>query len=378
MFASIVVVSIGLLLPQARGQKIAVIGGAISGSFTTKYLADYDEKCFISDIHIYEPNPVTRPTKVTDSPINDWQGSRVNSLQLNDGSIIEIGASIAHDGNPLILEMIKGDPRLEATRPFHTGKEEEPPQGGFGIFDGTDKWPIPPHVGPKWVRTVNTLIRYNFDLKAVMRVAQQAVDSFQQVFDLLNSTNSDTFYRSPDEIWKTVGLYKAVHMSFGTFLDGLRIYVEPSYIRRLLPLQGNIRDEFLTAVNLVNYNQNVDQVNALVGLGSFAASTGELFSVRGGNYQLIPSAIKQANVLRSERGCEPVQQIGKRVTTVVGSLDGFQLYSGEDWLGKFDRSFGCLCLLLLVSRFAHYPVQRQVNMTLLYWRHLFICRALIL
>ena len=166
------------------------------------------------------------------------------------------------------------------------------------------------------------------------------MDSFQEVFELLNSTSPDTFYRSPDEIWKKVGLYKAVHNSFGAFLDSLGIHVEPSYIRRLLPFHGKIRDEFLTAINLVNYNQNVDRVNALVGLGSFAASTGELFSVRGGNYQLIPSAIKQANQKRSERGCEPVQQIVKRITTVVGSLDGFQLYSGEEWLGRFRR-LGC-------------------------------------
>ena len=160
------------------------------------------------------------------------------------------------------------------------------------------------------------------------------MDSFQEVFELLNSTSPDTFYRSPDEIWTKVGLYKAVHMSFGAFLDGLGIYVEPSYIRRLLPFQGKIRDEFLTAVNLVNYNQNVDKVNALVGLGSFAASTGELFSVRGGNYQLIPSAIKQANEVRATRGCNQVQQIQKRITTVVGNLDGFQLYSGEELIGK--------------------------------------------
>ena len=172
MFIFKLFAAVGLLLSQlVRGQKIAVIGGAISGSFTTKYLADYDEKCVISDIHIYEPNPVMGPTKVSDTPSSDWQGSRINSLQLNDGSIIEIGASIVHYGNPLVLEMIEGDPLLDPTRPFHTGKEEDPPEGGFGIFAGTTDWPIPPYQGPKWVRTLKTLLRYNFDLKRISTVA---------------------------------------------------------------------------------------------------------------------------------------------------------------------------------------------------------------
>lgn len=164
---------------------------------------------------------------------------------------------------------------------------------------------------------------------------KQIVDAYNQVPSLLNSTSSDTFFQSPDELWDKIGLLKAVHMSFANFLDQLGIYVEPSNIRRLLPFQGRIRDEFLTAINLVNYNQNVDQVNAVVGLGSFAASTNELFSIRGGNYQVILSAIKQANQRRKERGCEQVQELTKHVTTVVGSLEGFQLYSGEEWLGEY-------------------------------------------
>lgn len=319
------------------GQRIAVIGGAISGSFTTKYLAEYDRKCAITEIHIYEPSPVTGPTKVSDEPSEDWQASRVNSLQLRDGSMVELGASIMHPGNPLVLEMIHGDEQLQTAPPFHTGKDEDPPEGGFGLFDGTKDWPIPPSEGPKRMRMFNTILRYNFDIYNIGKVTSQAVEAFQEVPILLNSTSPDTFFRSPDDLWKKIGLYKAAHISFGTFLEGLGIYSELGFLRRLLPFQGSFRNEFLTAVNLVNYNQNVDQVNALVGLGSFAASTGELFSVHGGNYQLIPSAIKQANQIREKRLCEPVKQIEKRITTVVGSLDGFQLYSGEEWLGKSNR-----------------------------------------
>lgn len=323
------------VLPGVWSQKIAIIGGAMSGSFTAKYLSDYDEKCAISHIHVFEPNPVTGPIRVSDLPWKDWQGSRVASLQLNDGSIVELGASIAHEGNQLILEMIDGDPSLERTQPFNTATDDEPPVGGFGVFGGTRNWPIPPHEGPEWMRTLKTILRYNFDLKKVAQVCGQAVESFQILKPLLDSVDADSFFRSPDEIWKRIGLYKAAHISFATFLDGLGIHEVPDTFRRMLfPFQGNIRDEFLTAINLVNYNQNVEQVNALVGMSSFAAATGDLFSVYGGNYQLIPSALKQANQMRDQYKCEPLEQIEKRITTVVGSLEGFQLYAGEESIGE--------------------------------------------
>ena len=113
---------------------------------------------------------------------------------------------------------------------------------------------------------------------------KQIVDAYNQVPSLLNSTSADTFFQLPDELWEKIGLLKAVQVSFAKFLDQLGIYIKPSNIRRPLPFQGRIHDKFLTAINLVNYNQNVDQVNILVGLGSFAASTKELFSVRRGKY----------------------------------------------------------------------------------------------
>jgi prenylcysteine oxidase/farnesylcysteine lyase len=334
------------ILNVAHAKRIAVIGGGISGSFFSKYISDLDEKCTIEEIHIFEPYPVKGPTSVVDvaAPVNPedeqrpGQGSRVSTLQLRDGTLVEIGASIVHNGNPLVLSMIQGDPDLHMTRPFDTGKDnEDPPKGGLGIFDGTENWPIPPYEGlPKWIRNLRTLVRYNIDLRRVNIVAKHAVEAFQDVAVLLNSTNADTFFQSPDEIWKKIGLYKAVHVSFAMFLEPMGISAEPSIIRRMLPFQGRFRDEFLTAINLVNYNQNVTEVNALVGLGSFAASTGELFSIRGGNYRLIPSAIKQGNEIRSKRNCQGIREISKRITTVVGSLDGFDIFSGNSSQGHYD------------------------------------------
>jgi prenylcysteine oxidase/farnesylcysteine lyase len=336
--ARLFVTGLVLLFSCAGAQRIAIIGGAVSGSFTAKYLADYDTKCTV-DIHVFEPYPVREPTRPSDTPDvtwypdETWQGSRVETLKLSDGATIELGASIAHDGNPLVKAMIEGDPELDFAQPFSTGSDEDRPEGGFGIFGGTS-WPLPPEDGHTFWRKLKLVLRYNNDLRKVLKASQIAEDSFSSVVFLLNSTEPHTFFPSPDAIWREVGLYKAVHTSFARFLDMIGIREKPGILRRLLPFQGNFREEFLTAINLVNYNQNVKQVNAAVGLASFSAAMGDLFCIEGGNYRLIPSSLKQTKQRRDAQGCSPVQEIERRVTTVVGSLDGFKMYSGQEELGK--------------------------------------------
>jgi prenylcysteine oxidase / farnesylcysteine lyase len=90
-----------LLLPVV-GQKIAIIGGAVSGSFSAKYLADYDKDCIIESITVFEPNPVNHAHSPLSNHVgeekNYLQGSRVSTLQLADGTIVELGASILHEG----------------------------------------------------------------------------------------------------------------------------------------------------------------------------------------------------------------------------------------------------------------------------------------
>ena len=140
-----------------NSSKIAIIGGGISGSFVTKYLADYEYKykynsdsdnsnnndnnndhhCsgnsrYSLDITIFDPHHISmdgdgdgeygdgdgdgegdgegegeggkNETK-TDSFL---QGSRVSSHTLPDGTVVERGASIIFGGNKLVNEMIDG------------------------------------------------------------------------------------------------------------------------------------------------------------------------------------------------------------------------------------------------------------------------------
>ena len=84
-----------------------MIGGGISGTFVTKYLTDYDPQCTLESLTIFEPYPVTDTIKKGSSSSNnnntleeeelETQGSRVSTLELEDGTLVELGASILSD-----------------------------------------------------------------------------------------------------------------------------------------------------------------------------------------------------------------------------------------------------------------------------------------
>jgi prenylcysteine oxidase/farnesylcysteine lyase len=334
--------SLGLVLLGivAEAQRIAVIGGGISGSFAAKYLADYNkDECKLDSITIYEPMPVTKVVNPKDVPDDDWQASRVSSLRLEDGTLIEIGASVAYKGFHLVLDMMRGDPSIKIGTPFGTGaeKEDEGLHTGLGIYNGGGEWPLLTSNASGFFKKLKLLYRYNFELLKIDRVSTEAQEAFAEIPKLLASQHPDTFYESPNEIWDAVGLLNAVHSSYDQMLDVIGLSTELSWWRKLIPFQGSLRKELLVAINLVNYNQDNSQVNGIVGLGSFAASAGGLFSIVGGNQLLIESAIRQATETSSQQCQRPlVDVVAKRVTSVVGSLEGFALYADADLLGTFD------------------------------------------
>ena len=140
-----------------RSRRVAIIGGGIGGSFVSKYLTDYDENCKIDVIDVFEPSPMSTSESKTGVAVTaassseevdtrpTWQGSRVSSVTLSDGTVVELGASIIYDGNKLAVEMLQGDPALSAGRPFYPGKEKasseegKTQKNGFGIYDGSGK-----------------------------------------------------------------------------------------------------------------------------------------------------------------------------------------------------------------------------------------------
>lgn len=340
-----------LICSFVNSQKIAIIGGGITGTFTSKYLVDYDgHECKLDSITLFDPNELGMETSKAASNNKDlkddeyWQGSRVAAIKLQDGRVVEVGASVFHEANHLLKGMIEGDPNLEIGRPFTVGKEGDVPQiptrAGLAIYDGDGSWTYTSNSSSPWNK-LQTLVRYNLDLFKVERATQKATAAFESLPALLNSTEPDTFFESPDEIWNRIKLYKPVHVSFERLLDFMRISKPDSWSQKILPMQGSLRAELLTAINLINYNQPNAQINGLVGLVSYAAAKGPLYSVVGGNHQIVRSAFSQAQSNRRKNCPKNEEEMDvshqkQKVTTVIGSIEGFELYAGNVTLGTFD------------------------------------------
>lgn len=322
---------------------VAIIGGGVAGTFTSKYLVDYNaEKCLLESITIFDPNPIGQETKASTTPNTmDWQGSRVAAMKLPDGRVVELGASVFHEANQLLKDMIgNADPELELGGPFHTGKEgpDHPTRQGLGIYHGDGEWLYMSNKTAPF-NTFWTLVRYNMDLYRVDRWTTRAIRRFSEIVPLLESNHTSTFFESPDAMWERVELINAVHLSFEQLLDAIGVSKADGYwMNHVFPYQGSIRKELLTAINLINYNQGNSQINGLVGMASFAASKGPLYSVIGGNHQIIDTAFQQAQA-NSQKSCENnniVLHKQQTVTTVVGSMNGFEIFSGRELIGTYD------------------------------------------
>ena len=233
-------------------KRVAIIGGGISGSFAAKYLADYDDECLL-DITIFKP-----PDGLAEN-----QGSRVSSMDLNDGTTVELGASIIFEGNKLVNEMIDGDGDLMKVEPHSSlplGEEcvEKCRKDGMGIYDGGDiDKPFPLLLANMTsVEKRNALLwRYNLDLWRINRATMKALDSFKRIYDLLESMDENSFFSSPNDVWRAVGLDHSASLSFESYLDEIGVSSGSSWWRSLISGQGVMRSELYTAMNICNNNQ---------------------------------------------------------------------------------------------------------------------------
>lgn len=345
LFLLLQVVLLLQLFSATTAKKIAIIGGGISGSFVANYLVEYDPGCTLESITVFEPQFVNRTIQPNDdnnnNNNNEWeegQGSRVATLELPSGQKVELGASILFQNFHLVSEMIRKVGRLEICPPFHTSIEDDNLRKGLGIYEGNGTWSLrTSNGGPKILNKLQMAWRYNTDLVTMTRISQQMLNKFRMVPSLLSSLASETFFDSPEDIWTSIGLVQSVHASFDALLDVLKLSSMVPWWKRLLPQQGSLRSELLTAANLANYNQDNAHVNGIIGMGSFAAASGGLFSIRGGNYQIIQTTLEHAMQQRRVTcQSDTVIQREKRITTVVGGIDGLTLFAGEENLGEFD------------------------------------------
>eukprot|EP00804_Cyclotella_cryptica_P027917 CCRYP_003812-RA/>CCRYP_003812-RA protein AED:0.36 eAED:0.36 QI:243/1/1/1/0.75/0.6/5/2410/518 len=394
-----------------KGHRIAIIGGGIGGTFTAKYLAEYDvnhrdedwrSACLLNEIVVFDASPPpgensrgkdanpqgddsgTKALSSSDPRPQHWQGSRVSSLTLQDGSVIELGASIIYSGNQLVVEMMKGDPEyLIKGKPMGLGKkqvEERTVDGsikkenadtkekpsGFGIYHGNQQWLLHPSIFSSYPSVLRSILkplyflwRYNFDYFRLQRAVKQAIHAFDIVYALLHDTEKDvTYFENPMDMWSAIGLKSLAGISFHEFLDELGLSRDtrlelsrPDYDqevswwrnwRKWIPGMGCLRSELVTAMTINTYNQDLNEMNGLVGLVAYVPAGGDLFSVEGGNYKLMNSALRQAQSRYETSNCSTtatkarVLRHHKKITTVVSREDSIELFSNEESLGKYD------------------------------------------
>ena len=295
----------------------------------------------------------------------NWQGSRVSSIIVKD-TVIELGASVIFDGNKLVVDMMADDPdNLVRDDPMGSIKQEEEGNGayGFGIYHGNKEWLLKtnnfinyPTFLRKMLLIITFLWRYNLDYFRLQNAVKRAVHAFDIVYGLLADTKNElTYFESPMELWEAIGLRSAAAMSFHDLLDGLGLYRDGSLEiqettevnnswwnwRQWLPGMGCMRSELLTAMTINTYNADLHEMNGLVGLVAYVPTSGELFSVKGGNNKLMESALHQSRRLYEtastcKQSKQRIQRQQQQVTTVISNGDTMELLSNEDSLGDYD------------------------------------------
>ena len=229
----------------------------------------------------------------------EYQGSRVSSLTLTDGSVIELGASIIYGGNQLVVDMMAGDSALVKGAPMGLGKKQErtesttddtdPSSSGFGIYHGNQEWLLSPNLFSRYPPMIQSILkplyfvwRYNIDYFRLRNAVKQAIHAFDVVYDLLNNTEREvTYFNNPMELWDAIGLKPLASISFHEFLDELGLSRDASLEnsslsvgtaeeakarswwnwRSWLPGMGCMRSELVTAMTINTYNQDLGEMN---------------------------------------------------------------------------------------------------------------------
>ena len=279
-----------------KRKRIAIIGGGIGGTFAAKYLTDYDAQCQIHSISIFSPpNQPSSNDGDNDNNANvgaNIQTSRVSSYTTDDGTVVELGASVLYSGNRLATEMmtaksIDGEDvathDLQKAAPFSPGKRKEAGikgtfHKGMGIYVGTDDADAASsHPSTPWALLTTSMTkeetrsamvwRYNLDLYRVNVAPDTALEGFERIYDLLQSRHPDSFFESPDRLWDAVGLGHVAHTSLEDYMDEIGVdgygVGGLAWWRRVLDWkveQGSFRSEMFEAINLCNNNKNNTQM----------------------------------------------------------------------------------------------------------------------
>jgi hypothetical protein len=340
-----------LVCPVCTAQRIAIIGGGIAGSFVAKYLTDLekvavgDSGCSIQSLTLFTRGD-HKHSDSTDGVFGIMEADTRFASNLFADKYVELGhALLSEQLFPLVSEMAKSG-NLEREKPlesmsswtqkgfhgtvFHNGK-------GHIAFNATSVSDSP------WQAFV---WRYSIDLYVVSRLASKLQSKLADAHqNLLNMHKEQFFYDSPNALWEDLGVQGLVRTPFNRLLDKYMVHEQLSWWRKYLPIhQGSFRQEALSSILLSFFNQDPFQLNTLSGLMAYSLAMDEtVFHVRGGNKKLISvawNAAKETHVKKCSRdsSTEAIRHMQVTVSTVVGSVYGFELYDSDgQTIGEYDQ-----------------------------------------
>jgi prenylcysteine oxidase / farnesylcysteine lyase len=244
-----------------REKHVCVVGGGMAAASTAHFLAQS-----------------TSPPRVTVFETSDRVGGRIASIELGKKMYAEAGASVIAAENKLVASFANLLGLPHAKRVTYDSRSESGSKRNkyMGIWDGEEFRIVT--IGSSWLDPLLMIWRYGLSLLKMKRHVSALLNAFDGLYfgdDCCDETVEELLER------RAPGLYALTQQSFASSLAD-----------SLSPL---LSSELVSAITRVNYGQDVDEMSGLAGAVSIAGSGGGLWSVEGGNVQLVEGLLARAN-----------------------------------------------------------------------------------
>ncbi|XP_015183644.1 PREDICTED: prenylcysteine oxidase-like [Polistes dominula] len=231
--------------------KIAVIGGGIGAASTTHFLTEL----FNNDLKIdlYEANKI---------------GGRLATIQIDDNEY-EAGGSIIHSQNKYMQEFV-----------HLLGMEHKPSrEQKFAIWNGTDI--IFEASNIKIFTLAKLMYKYGIQPFKLNSYVDSILADFSKIYHLQSKGQS---------FMNVTSMLMAMNKEFPKLLQ---VSIKDQLLH--LGYAEELIDELVEAPLLADYGQTKTAVHSFVGLVTLSATTGDIWSVKGGNKK-VPEHLIYRNV----------------------------------------------------------------------------------
>lgn len=245
----------------SRTAHVCVIGAGISGSVVAHYLSDLNPK---PQVTVFEKSSQV--------------GGRIQLIHgCSDGEPIEAGASIIANNNLLLRSFVellglqrRTKPRLNET------------SATLGLWDSRINDLILETSTYKLVSMFRMVSRYGFSLLQSRRFVNMLFTRYNDLYPSSGNPVSISSWKAsstPQSLLQRVNLFNLTQQSLNDSDHGM---------------SDRFVNEMIAAVTRVNYGQDPHDMHALVGAVALAGAAHDLWSVDGGNVQVVSGLLKRS------------------------------------------------------------------------------------